>query len=1106
MSASRRRWAAAPVALAAAAVAAPRLAAQVTTTATLAGRVTTTGAAAAGPPPAAQVIAVHRPSGTTYRATARADGRFVIPGMRVGGPYAVTVRALGYAPFTRDDIVLQLGTQADLAVALSPTAARLSAVTVEAAPTGTLSAARTGAATSVGRAALQTLPTISRTIGDFVRLTPQAVVSGSQLSFAGQDTRYNNILVDGASFNNSFGLQGQPGARTGVAPIPIDAIDQIQVNIAPYDVRQGSFTGASVNTVTRSGTNNLEGSAYFYTRNQSYVGTVANGLAYNPGTFKFGQFGARLGGPVLQNRLFFFANYETDRLTQPGTSFVPNAGGQSVGGNVTRVLQGDVTQLQQFLQSKFNYNTGPVTGYNFATPSDRLLAKLDFNADDHNKLSLRYTLLNSSADFPESNSNSLGFGNRQGTINALSFANSGYTINENIRSLVGEWNSQIGGGRMANNVIAGYTTNDESRSYKGALFPTVDVLDPTTQTTYLAFGFEPFTPDNQLRYKTLQAQDNFSVFTDRHDLTFGAAYERFRSENVFFPGSQSVYVYNSLGDFYADAQGYLDNPGRTTSAVPVRLFQLRYNNIPGQTEPLQPLKVNSYSAYAQDVWRAARGLQLTLGLRADVPVFSPTGFTNPQANALTFRDEHGDAVRYQTQKLPDANLLFSPRLGFNWDVTSDRSTQLRGGTGVFSGRPAYVWISNQVGQNGIQTGFQQLANTSARPFNPNPTAYAPATVTGAPAATYEVDYTDKGFRFPQQWRSNLAVDQRLPFGVVGTAEVLYGRDVNGVYYINANLPAPPSAFTGPDARPRWLSATPGVDATRLNPNITAAYVLKNESVGYNYNLSGSLEKSFRNGLFAKAGYNYGVSKNTVDAGSIASGSFTGNAISGNPNNAPLANSAYYPGSRFFAALAYRREYFHFGATTLSLFAENITSGVASYTIAGDMNGDGATGNDLVYIPRNRTETNFVAIAATSTRPGFTVQQQQDAWAAFINQDGYLSKHRGQYAERNAVILPKVFRADASVAQEIFRPGLGKRNSVQVRLDAFNVGNLINSRYGVGRRLVTTQPLAYAGADANGGPLYRLAVVNNQLISASTQGSASVTDVYRLQLSLRYSFQ
>jgi outer membrane receptor protein involved in Fe transport len=1096
---------------------APSLHAQVTTTATLAGRVT----AGAAPLPTAQVTAVHRPSGTTYRASARSDGRFTIPGMRVGGPYTVTVRALGYTPVTRENVSLTLGTQADVDVSLTQVAATLTEVTVSAAPAGgTLSAARTGAATNVNREAIQTLPTISRTIGDFTRLTPQASANGS---FGGLDSRFNNTTIDGAQFNNAFGLgSGQPGGRTNVSPIPLDAIDQLQVNVAPFDVRQGSFVGASVNAVTRSGTNDFEGSLYYFGRNarRGFVGRSAAGQPFNPGRFEFGQIGARLGGPILRNRLFFFASFEDDGLTQPGTTFRPNNGGEPATGNITRVLRSDAEGLSTFLRDRFNYETGPITGYDFETPSRRALAKLDFNANDANKFSLRYTLLNSSSDFPVSNSNSLGFGNRRGSVNALSFANSGYAILENLRSVVGEWNAQAGA-RLSNNLLVGYTSNDESRRARGALFPTVDILDGAQ--TALNFGFEPFTPSNQLRYNTFQVQDNLTAYAGNHELTLGASFERYRSENVFFDGSQSVYTYNSLADFYADANGFLANPNRTASPVALRRFQVRYNNIPGQTEPLQPLEVNTYGAYAQDQWRASPRLNVTLGLRVDVPQFGATAFTNPQANGLTFRDEKGQAVRYETQKLPDTRALFSPRLGFNLNAVGDRVTQVRGGTGIFSGRPAYVWISNQIGQNGILTGFDELNNTTARPFNPNPDAYKPATVTGAPASTYQLNFTDRNFRFPQQWRSNLAVDQRLPGGLVATGEVIYGRDLNGVYYINANLPAAQSRFAGADDRPRYANPV-GVtgNPTRLNQNITAAYVLKNQNVGYNYNLSASLEKQFRAGLFLKAAYNYGVARNTIDPGSIAAGSFNGNAIVRDPNNPGVSFSANSPGHRSLIAASYRREYFRLGATTVSFFGEyangantvpgGFTGATTSYVYAGDMNGDGANGNDLVYVPNTAAETRFLPIAASGSVRAFSAQEQQDAWFAYVLQDRYLRGRRGQYAERNAVFLPAFFRADLSLAQEVFRPAFGKRNALQLRLDMFNFTNWLGGRFGqsewgVGRQLVNNQPLSFVDVDpVTGAPRFRMRVVNGQLMNRSFVRTAGINDVYRIQLGARYTFQ
>jgi len=331
-----------------------------------------------------------------------------------------------------------------------------------------------------------------------------------------------------------------------------------------------------------------------------------------------------------------------------------------------------------------------------------------------------------------------------------------------------------------------------------------------------------------------------------------------------------------------------------------------------------------------------------------------------------------------------------------------------------------------------------------------------------------------------------------------------------VYYINANLPAAQSKFTGADQRPRWVATTTGVNPTRIktriNQNITAAYVLKNENVGRNYDVAATLEKSFRAGLFVKAGYNYAVSRNTIDPGSIASGSWTGNPVALDPNNPGVGYAQNSPGHRAFLAVALRREYFGFGATTLSLFGDYATQGNASYVFGGDLNGDGAVGNDLIYVPRDRSEMNFAAITDAKGGVLFTPQRQQDAWEGYINQDKYLRGRRGQYAERNAVFLPMLFRADASLAQDVFRPAAGKRNTVQVRLDVFNLTNLLSHRWGVGQQVVSTQPLAAAGADANGAALYRLRVVNNQLLATTYQRTAGLNDVYRMQLGIRYTFQ
>ena len=1078
-------------------------AAQGVTTGALGGTVVN---AQGQPVSGASIIAIHTPSGTTYEATSRADGRFSIPGMRVGGPYSVTVAHSGagnaFEPQTKEDVTVNLGVSTDLEFKVTPITLTES-VTVRGTADPVFAPDRTGAATQITRQEIATLPNLSNRLESVTRLTPQ---SGGNMQFGGVDNRLNNITVDGSAFNNSFGLAGQPGDRTGVAPISLNAIEQVQVNIAPYDVRQGNFIGAGVNSVTRSGTNQFRGMLFHDIRNDSLVGTEAGPNPFNPGTFTFRNSGGWLSGPIVRNKLFFFGNYENELDSRPATTYRANNGGEPATGSVTRVLKSDLDTLSAFLRDNFDYETGPYQDYPGETPAVRFLLKSDYNLNNSNKFTFRYNHLDSDTDVLVSDSSSLGFGSRRTRTDALNFANSNYTILENIRSGAGEWNS-IWRDTIANSLLVSYSSHDESRGAIDKLFPAVDILQ--SNSVYTTFGSEPFTPNNELRYKSLFIKNDATKFLDKHSLVAGVSFQRYESENVFFSGSQSVYVYNSLADFYADANAYLANPNRTTftgaTSTSLRRFQVRWANIPGMEKPVQPLEVNYMGAYAQDEWRPRGNLSLTLGVRADVPVFAETGFANPVANALTFRDEDGNAVQYQTEKLPDAAILWSPRVGFNWSVNQQRGTQVRGGTGIFTGPPAYVWISNQIGENGMLTGFEQLENTAIRPFNPNPDQYKPATVTGAPATSTGLAVTDPDFKFPQVWRTNLAVDHRLPWGFTGTGEFIYNRDVNGVYYINANLAPANSAFVGADTRPRWVG---GNTATRINQNITSNIVMKNQNVGRSWNAAASLTRTFNAGLFIKTAYSYGEAENTVDPGSIAFGSWNNNQHAGDPNNPGLGYAGAMAGHRLFGAVAYTRDYFGFGATTVSLYAERRTGGQTSYTYNGDLNGDGGNSNDLLYIPRNQSEMNF----QTYTTGGvtFTAEQQAAAWEAYISQDDYLSQHRGEYAKRGAVFLPMLTRADLSISQELFRNVGPGRHGLQFRVDIINIGNLINSDWGVNQRLINNQPLianatGLPTTDAEGRALYRLRAINGQLMSTSYEATNSLGDVWQLRFGFRYMF-
>jgi hypothetical protein len=1047
---------------------------------------------------AASVVAEHVPSGTRYGGLTQANGRFTLQGLRIGGPYRVTARYVGYQTQTIENVFLSLGSASRLDFKLSdkPTTAEEIVITAERG--GVISPERTGAATNIPREVITSLPTINRNFTDFTRLTPQAVGT----SFAGSDNRLNNITVDGSYLNNSFGLSGLPGGRAVTAPITLESVEEINVAIAPFDVRQAGFVGAGVNLVTRSGTNEFSGSVFGNFRDQSLVGKTVFGSEVSAAKNNFSnlQGGFRVGGPIVKDKLFFFIAAETEQNSTPFT-FRARREGEVQGGSISRPTFRQMDSLSQFLRSRFNYETGPFENYSQRQPQSlNWLLKLNYNISDEHKLSLRYNALDAKRDVTISNSASLGFGNRVG-VNAMSYENSNYIQFDRIQSVIAELNS-VFGKNFYNQIIAGFTYQNEDRGSRGRLFPLVEIQDQGT--TLISFGSEPFTPSNQLSYSTFQFQDNFTYLLSAHTITAGVNLEHYRFRNVFFPGSQSVYVYNSLSDWYADAQRYLNNPNTTpsdTSTTRLRRFQYRYSALPGGAEPVQPTRVWYPGAYLQDEWQPTQNFRLTVGLRVDVPLFEDTGYKNPIVDTLRFVDANGNLLRSDTKRLPDANLLFSPRLGFNWNVLRNNKLQLRGGTGIFTGRPAFVWISNQIGNNGVLTGFEQFDNTFRRPFNPDPNFYRPANPQ-APS-TFELATTNPDFRFPQVWRTNFGVDYRLPFDIIATIDAIYTRAINGISYINANLKPATQIFAGPDQRLRYA----GGSATRLNPNVTSNIVLQNTGKDYSISLTAQLQKSFGRNWFAQVAYTYTDARNTVDPGSIAFGSWATNAIPNDPNRAPLAFSANAVPHRIIASGTYRVEYGGNMATQISLFFQGQQQGRFSYTYEGDMNGDGVSNNDLMYIPNRASELRFlpVTVGTGANARTFTPAEQAAAFDAFIEQDPYLRTRRGKYAERNGALFPFVYRADLSVIQEFFFDIGGKRNTLQLRADIFNFMNLISDSFGVGWQRTDPFVLSSAGTAPDGTPQFRMRTVNNQLISTSFERSAGLGDLWAAQFGIRYIF-
>ncbi len=1051
----------------------------------------------------ATIHAVHTPTGTEYTTTTNKGGVYVLPAVRVGGPYTIHASFVGFKKGEEKDVNTQLGLTSNVDFLLIDEAKALKEVVVVSGKS-IFSKEKTGAAQQFGRRELTTIPiTGARTIDGITKYNP----FGNGSSFGAQDSRMNNFTIDGSQFNNNFGLgsSAQAGGRTGASAISLDAIDQLQVNVAPFDIRQSGFTGAGINAVTRSGTNQIEGSVYQTQRDNSsrYVGDNARGTTVTASKFDEKVQGFRLGAPIIKNKLFIFGNYEQIERTEPGTTWISD-GSPLTGTQISRVKYSDMQTLSNFMKEKFGYVTGPWEGYSNTNASKKFLIRTDWNINDKNKLTVRYVHHNSEAQINISNSQSAGAGNRTTQFNAMSFQNSGYTIQDNTRSVVLELNSKLSN-TLHNNLIVSYDKQIENRGYLSSMFPTIDIREGSA--TYTSVGFDPFTPGNKLDYWTFNVTNNVTKYMEKHTLVGGFNFQKYQSNNLFFPASNGVYIFNSLNDFYTAANQSLANGGRPSTFAPAR-FQFRYSALPGAVEPMQVLKTNRLDLYLQDEYNATQNLKLTFGLRANVIAFENTALENPAITAMTF----ANGEKWNTGVMPKTQLLFEPRFGFNYDVKGEKKTQIRGGTGIFTGRPPYVFLSNQIGNNGVLTGFIDVSGTAAANygFTANPNQYFVPSTPTLPS-TFDLALTDPNYKMPQVWKNNLAVDQKLPWlGLVASVEVLYNKTLNAVHYYNANLDKPVGTLLGADNRPLYAATDAGV---RVNDNVSMAAVLTNRNGAYNRSITYKLEKPISKGLWGYIAYTNAQAEDFMSAGSIASGSWqSAVSVFGN-NTLNLSTSDFVVRNRIVGLLGYRLDYGkkYGGATTFTLGYVGAQNNPFSYIVAGDLNGDRVSNNDLVFVPQKGSDIRFapLTIGTGAAAVTYTEAQQQEAFDKFINQDPYLSTRRGQYAERNALDLPFLHRLDFSVAQDVFVKIKEKRNAFQIRFDILNFGNMLNNKWGVSQRAGAPQLLNFVSRDAAGVPTYRLATQRDAsgtyLARDTYQYNSSVFDVWTAQLGIRYTF-
>ncbi|WP_166336789.1 TonB-dependent receptor [Sphingobacterium chungjuense] len=952
--------------------------------------------------PGATIRAVHTPTGTTYSSAANDAGRFNLANMRVGGPYLIEVTYVGQDPVVYENVYLQLGQPFVLNAVFGDSARALEAIAVTG--TGQTRGLRTGASTTVSKRQLESMPTLSRSLQDFTRLTPQA--NGN--SFGGANNRYNNITIDGAVNNDVFGLSGSgtPGGQASTQPISLDAIQEIQVVLAPYDVTQGNFTGGGVNAVTRSGTNTVEGSVYFFGRNQNTIGKDVQ-TRLKSTNFSDNQFGFRVGGPIVKDKLFFFVNGEMGRRTAPLFNNAGEAG--------SAISLETAERIAQHTLDTYGYDVGSYGPQDTETQNNKIFTKLDWNINSKHQLSARYNFIDAFDDNISRSASSFRFGN-----NAYRFANKQHGLVAELRS---NFNNQ-----WSNNLIVGYTAIRDSRDIAGNLFPQITIrnIDGVSGNT-ADLGTQRSSAANSLNQNIFEFTNNVKWNVGNTTFTFGTHNEFFTFENVFINNANGYWQFNNLNDYLAN------RPSQ---------FEATYSKVEGDNAPAASFSAAQLALYAQGESEVAQNLKLTYGLRVDVPIIGDKPGRN---NAI-----EASFPGYRTDRTPSGKVLFAPRVGFNYDAMGDRSIILRGGAGIFTGRVPFVWLSNQFSNDGLMFG-SVFANTAATINGGR--GFVPTTENlqdlGPSRSTAEVNLISEDFKIPQVARFNLAADFTLPYGIVATVEGIYSKTINNIVYSNLNVsesvaPIAPGLSGGADQRPSYGGRRVNTD------DFTNVILIDNTNKGYTYSLTGQLQKNFSNGFNAMFAYTYGRARSVNDgASSTAFSNWQFVQMVDNPNNPPLANSNFDLRHRLVGNAGYTVNYGrdNLFATSINIFYAGRSGSPFTYLYNGDVNGDGGNSNDLLYVPNSAAEINLLPISNSSGQVTATPAQQWEALNAYIDQDAYLSKMRGQYVERNGATMPWQHQFDLRIAQDIGGMFRNTKNRIQLTIDIFNVGNLLNKDWG-----------------------------------------------------------
>ena len=1045
----------------------------------------------------ATITVTHVPTGAVYRSVTNSVGRFTIQGMRAGGPYTVEISYIGYKTKEIKNVTLKLGEMSDLSTQLEEDAHALGEVVVKG-KLG-LDASKTGAAASYSAKDIANMPSISHSIGDITRMNPMVSVSQSgAMSFAGVNNRYNSFQVDGAVNNDVFGLtsNGQNGGQAGAQPISTETIDQVQVSVAPFDVRQSGFTGGAINAITKSGTNTFHGSVYGNWLNKDLIGskyTLMNGKdsqKYDDETDY--RYGVTLGGPIIKNKLFFFANYEKSNKEYPN-NYGYGSDASKLGTEGFKIAD----EVLSILKEK-GYNASYNNPKNY-TKSDKAGIKLDWNINDKHKATFGWRMVNAK----QLNSNSTA-----GYLNASDYQ---YDFVSKSNTFTAELNSSFSE-KINNQFQASYVSVRDHRDPKG-IAPMIQIKNVGGGT--LCLGTERSSTANSLNQDIFSFTDNLNWYVNNHTLTFGTHGEYYKFKNLFIQDNYGTYYFNNFDDFkmFASGQTLAESVDQKTGVTTYynTLNQYRYCTanvaVTGDPRWAPEFAAGQIGFYAQDKFNVTPNFELTYGLRMDIPLFFDTPTENAEFNASAAKQGWNVVTNHKLSSTP----MWSPRVGFRWNIEKEHNMILRGGAGIFTGRIPFVWLSNNFTNTGIQTSVYNVYGSTGLKENKKETGrlnkvslivdpYKQSeNAEKLGTSNQAINVFDKDFKFTQNLRLDLALDFTLA-GIDFTLEGVFSKNLNDIYYKDLTRTEAGKTLGETyeslsfDNRPMFSQITSTED-----PNLkkfTNVYMLDNTSKGYSYNLSLSAVKRFDFGLDLAASYTYSRSK-SVNCGtsSVAQSNYNYNYTYQNPNSPELGFTAFNVPHQIKASAFYHKDYAEHWNTTVGLIYTGTSGSPYSLYYYGDLNQDGSNGNDLMFIPTDE-QIDKMQFKADKN---YTADEQKENFREWIANDGYMSKHRGEYFKRYADNLPFESHFDFHLAQTYkFKVG-AQVHSVELSFDVLNVGNMFNKKWGRYTSTGTAKyysPVTYSG---NG---------QFQFLHPGNYEMRSYDDYYsrwRGQLGLKYTF-